>query len=107
MDESIFLTIKKMLDAESTTAFDTDLKMFINAELDTLRQNGIGIPGIYIVDGGETWEDFLIDPTNLQSVVTFIYCRVKPLFDGTISSSFSSILKERADEALWRLKEHD
>lgn len=108
MNESIFKSMKRMLDLEETTSFDTDIKFNINAALDTLRQNGVGAIGLYIETGEETWEDFLMDPTNLAHAQTFVYARIKPVIDGTISGTYVNTLKQIENESLWRCHaEHD
>lgn len=102
MNESIFASIKKMLDLEGTESFDMDIKMNINAALDDLRDGGVGIRGVYVETGEETWEDLLIDIVDLANAKLFVFASVKPIVDGTISGSYLNTLKEAKDKALWR-----
>ena len=72
MDNSILTEIKKLLGLdESYKAFDTDIIIHINTALMILTDIGIGPEdGYYIVDGTETWNDYLgVDMGKYQSDV--------------------------------------
>lgn len=102
MRESILTSIKKLLGiAEECTDFDPDVVMHINTVLMNLRQIGVGpSTGFVIADSSETWTDFLGPIGNVQfsAVKTFVYLKVKQMFDplgnGAVSDSTNSILKE-------------
>lgn len=107
MDESILTTIKKMLNITAEcTSFDTNIIVLINAQFATLNQLGVGPEeGFSISDSSAVWTDFISDLRKYESVKTYIYCRVAPLFDGsTMSSSLADAFKRTADELEWRLK---
>lgn len=103
--ESILNTIKKMLDVEeSCTHFDDTIINHINTALMVLTQIGVGPEkGFSIKDASVKWSDFLTDMSKLEGVKTYVYLRVKPLFDPTSSSAISSAMKNVADELEWRL----
>lgn len=103
--ESILNTIKKMLDVDiGCTHFDENIINHINTALMVLTQIGVGPEkGFSIRDANAKWSDFLTDMSKLEGVKTYIYLRVKPLFDPTSSSAISSAMKNVADELEWRM----
>lgn len=106
MGESILLSIKKLIGFERDyTAFDTDLITHINTYLALLRQVGVGPEEGFLITGySETWSDFLgEDETKLNMVKTFVYTRVKPVFDPPSNSFVASALKDEAAELIWRI----
>ena len=106
--ESILVSIKKMLGvSEKDTNFDTDIKIHINSVLMILTQLGVGPKkGFRITDEKETWNDFLgytADSEYIEGVKTYVYIRVKLVFDPPTSSSLAQALKEESKEYEWRL----
>lgn len=103
--ESILNTIKKMLDVDvGCTHFDENIINHINTALMVLTQIGVGPEkGFSIRDSNAKWSDFLTDMSKLEGVKTYIYLRVKPLFDPTSSSAISGAMKNVADELEWRM----
>ena len=105
MEESILLSIKKLLGLDGDyQAFDEDVVVHINTALSILRQLGVGPKnGFKITGSNETWGDFLGDSDKLEMAKTFVYTRVKPIFDPPSNSFVLSALKEESDELAWRL----
>lgn len=105
MEDSILKTIKSMLGPDSDyEAFDTDIIIHINSALATLTQVGIGrAKGFRITGPSETWSDFLGDAEDLDSAKTYVYCKVKMVFDPPTNSSLSTAMKELCQELEWRL----
>ena len=102
---SILNTVKKTLGIEATyTAFDVDIILHINSVFGTLNQLGIGPEaGFAIEDATATWVDFLVTDTRLNPVKTYIYLRVRLLFDPPTSSYHIDAMKEQIQELEWRL----
>lgn len=104
--ESILTSVKQMLGlTEEYTPFDMELTMHINSILPVLTQIGIGpVEGFNIVDASDTWEDFIgVDP-RLNMVKTYIYIRVKLIFDSqAMSSATIEAYNQTARELEWRL----
>ncbi|MBQ0088996.1 MAG: hypothetical protein KBT27_06660 [Prevotellaceae bacterium] len=107
MEDKILDTIKQMCDVAGIDSFDTDLKIYINTTLDELRDNSVGIAGFYLTTGEETWDEFVLDPEDLGNAKTYVYCKVKPLFDPTISGSYKETLNQQAEQCLWRLRNRE
>lgn len=107
---SILLTIKKMLGIDpECDAFDTDIIVHINSTLMSLRQMGIGPDAGFAVTGSEeSWNDLLNDGGKQEAVKTYIYLKVKSVFDPTANSVVNEAYKSVMNEIEWRLtSEHD
>lgn len=102
---SILNTIKKMLGLEiDYDAFDTDIIVNINSVLMGLTQIGVGpTTGFLITGADEVWSDLVGETTPISAVQTFIYLKVKILFDPPTSSSVLDALTRQASEFEWRL----
>lgn len=98
--ESILTSIKKMLGIiEECTDFDTDIVTHINTVFGILFQIGAGPSnGFSISDKTAVWTDFIGDQTNLEFIKTYIYLKVKTVFDPTSSSSIEKTYKETIAE---------
>lgn len=104
--ESILTSIKKLLGiAEEYEHFDADIIMHINTVFMTLTQLGVGpSAGFYIEDEEAIWEDFLPDRDKLQAIKTYIYLRVRLLFDpSSLGSATLSAYERQIQELEWRL----
>ena len=103
--DSILNTIKKMLGMEADyNAFDTDIIMNINSAIMILRQLGIGPPkGFSITGETETWDDLVGSSKLYDGVKTYIYLKVKSVFDPSTSTAASEASKEMIKELEWRL----
>ena len=103
--ESILTSIKKMLGiSEEYTHFDEDLIMHINSALAVLCQLGVGpSEGFFITDKSAVWSDFVPDLSKLQFIKTYVYQKVKLLFDPPQSSAAIQALNESIKEFEWRI----
>lgn len=108
LDESILNTTKSSLNlAVSDTAFDSDVKMFINSALSTVNQLGIGPPnGFMIFDGTETWRDLLGDEQRYAAVMAYMYLSVRLMFDPPGTLSVLNAFEKLKLEYEWRLNRH-
>lgn len=80
------------------TAFDTTIVIHINTIFNVLNQLGVGpLEGFMLETGDETWDQFFTD-TNLNAVKSYMYLRVKLLFDppstGFTQSSYDRQIQE-------------
>lgn len=105
--DSILTSIKKLLGiAEEYTQFDEDIIMHINTVFLNLTQLGVGPEeGFYIEDDTADWEDFVDVESNipLQAVKSYVYLKVKLLFDPPLSSSVIESTNRMIAELEWRL----
>ena len=105
METSILTSIKKMLGvAEDYTEFDEDIITHINSVFLNLTQLGVGPEGGFMIeDNTAVWEDFIDDSIRLQAVKTYMYLKVKLLFDPPLSSSVTESFTRMIAELEWRL----
>lgn len=104
-EDSILIGTKKILGIGADyDAFDLDIITHINAVFMTLNQLGIGpAEGFMIEDDSSKWQDFLGDDANLNAVRTYVYLRVRVLFDPPSTSFHLNSLQEQIKEFEWRL----
>ena len=105
MVDSILTSTKKVLGVtEDYTVFDADILMHINTMFATLNQLGIGPEGGFAIeDASATWDQYTNADMNLNSVKTYIYLRVRMLFDPPGTSFLLSAMNEQIKELEWRL----
>lgn len=105
VSESILDSIKKLLGiAPELVEFDTDIIIHINSYLNVLTQLGVGPrEGFEISNRDSTWKDFIGDDKQLNMVISYLFLRVKLVFDPPQNSATYTAHKERADEFEWRL----
>lgn len=105
--DSILTSIKKLLGiAEEYEHFDPDIVTHINSAFFTLTQLGVGpSEGFSINDASAKWDDFLskVNSKNLEAVKTYVYLKVKLLFDPPLTSSVTEAIKGQISEYEWRL----
>lgn len=103
--ESILTSIKKFLGIEKEYEhFDPDIIMHINSVFMDLTQIGVGpAEGFSIEDDTSAWTDFIPDTKNLQAVKSYIYLRVRLLFDPPSSSAVIEAMNRDIQRYEWRL----
>jgi len=103
--DSILTSIKKLLGiTEDYTHFDTDIIIHINTVFANLHQIGVGPDEPFsITDKNDLWSDFIGDSTNIESVKTYVYLKVKSIFDPPQSSSVAEATNNLIAELEWRL----
>lgn len=102
---SILDDTKKVLGLESEyTPFDTDLIMHINSVFSDLHQLGVGPePGYAIASKDETWDGFLADDLRLNNVKSYVYLRVRMLFDPPSIGYVLTAKEKEIEKAEWRV----
>jgi hypothetical protein len=106
MDASILTSTKKILGiAEDYTVFDEDIITHINTVFTTLTQLGVGpLEGFMIEDASATWDDYMpIVDMQFNSVRSYIYLRVRLLFDPPTTSYLIGAFDQQIKELEWRL----
>lgn len=103
--DSILTSIKKMLGiTEDYEHFDPDIIMHINSAFMILTQLGVGpIEGFFIEDETSLWSDFLPSTPRLEAVKSYVYLKVKLLFDPPSSSAVIESITKSISELEWRL----
>ena len=105
--ESILTSIKKLLGVpEEYKQFDDDIIMHINTVFLNLTQLGVGPnEGFSIEDDSAYWDDFVAVTSNaqLQAIKSYMYLKVKLLFDPPLSSAVIESTNRMIAELEWRL----
>ena len=105
MNESIFTTIKTLLDVHADDdSFDADILTYINSALYSLRQIGVGPKEGFVVTGADqTWSEFSTNASLIGEVKTYIQQKVRLLFDPPNNSFLVSAIQENLKELEFRL----
>lgn len=103
--ESILTSVKKMLGiTEEYEHFDADLIMHINSVFSIINQLGVGpSEGFIITDKSAVWKEFISDEAKLQIVKSYMYLKVKLLFDPPLGSAVMEAMNRQISEFEWRL----
>lgn len=107
MDEKILNDVKSQLNIPTdTTSFDLDIITSINTTFMVLNQLGLGPPDpFFIQDDTALWTDFMSDIEKYNGVKTYVYQKVRLVFDPPTTAHLLSALKEQSTELEYRLRE--
>lgn len=102
---SILDSIKKLLGLESDyTQFDVDIIMHINSVFSLLHQIGASpYEGVSIQDSSATWGMYIGDVSNIAFVKSYMYLKVRSLFDPPTLSFTLTAMLDQIKEMEWRL----
>ena len=105
MNDSILTSIKKLLGiTEEYEHFDQDIIIHINSVFMILNQLGVGSSnGFSITDKTAVWSDFISEEANLESVKSYIYLKVRLLFDPPTTSAVMESMNRMISELEFRL----
>lgn len=105
IDNSILLSIKDLLGLnEEQKNFDNVIIIHINKVFKDLNQLGVGPEdGFSIKDDYTLWTDYISDTEKFNDVITYMYLKVKLLFDPPLSSTVIASMERMASECEWRL----
>lgn len=106
ISESILTSVKKLLGIdENYTHFDADIIMHINSVFSILTQMGVGPANGFSISGkDDTWSAFITDKPNIFSLVkSYVYMKVRLLFDPPLSSAAIESINRQISEFEWRL----
>jgi len=104
--DSILTSTKKMLGIpEEETAFDLDVFIHINSVLSTLTQLGIGPDDdqLIVTSKDTTWDELIGVQKNINMVKSYIFMRVKLMFDPPTTGFATDALERQIKESEWRL----
>ena len=90
--------------SEDFAYFDRDIIDAINLAFSTLTQLGVGpTEGFKIENASTEWDAFVSDTVMLGLVQSYVYIKVRIIFDPPNSSFVLSSLNEQAKELEYRL----
>jgi len=102
MNEKILDTIKKMISVNDDW-FDVDILVLINNSISTLRQLGMSSNDLFIVTSDSLWSDYITNEKYFGDIQTYIYMRVKRVFDPPSSQALLEAMNQHIAEIEWRL----
>ena len=105
MEQSILTSTKKILGVgETDTSFDLDIITHINTAFSTLTQLGVGpVEGFMIEDADSEWDEFIGEDSRYQSVKSYVFLKVRQLFDPPTTSYLIDAVNKQINELEWRL----
>lgn len=105
MTQSILTSTKKLLGIdESLEVFDLDILIHINSVFSDLHQLGVGPEDPFsIEDEVDTWGMFIGDSQMINSVKSYVYLRVRLLFDPPQTGPTAAAMEKQAEQLAWRL----
>lgn len=105
MDDSILNSTKKILGlAEDYTAFDLDVITHINSAFSIVNQLGVGPTTTFVIeDSGAKWADLELSNEQLSMLRTYIFLKVRMLFDPPTTSFLIEAVNKQIEEHEARL----
>ena len=105
MTDRILESVKKVLGiAPENLVFDQDIVMHINSAFSVLHQLGVGPDEPFIIeDETATWSEFLGTERGVNSVKSYVYLRVRLLFDPPATSFALGAMEKQIEELGWRI----
>lgn len=106
--DSILNSIKKLCGiSEEDDSFDVDIIIHINSALMILNEIGIGPDGGYYIESAdETWDQYVPDNRFISKAIqSFVYIKVKLVFDPPASPTVVDALTSSADEYASRIRD--
>ena len=105
MEQSILKSTKKILGlADDYTAFDSDVITHINTAFSTVNQLGVGPTGGFTIeDNADVWDDIGLPQNQENMIKTYIFLKVKMLFDPPTTSFTIDAMNDQLKELEWRL----
>lgn len=102
--DSVKLALGGNLVSYSNDAFDQQLLLHINSVFTILNQLGVGPKELFAASKTSTWDEFLTgDSADLSLVKSYVYLRVRLLFDPPSSGFVMDSIKEQIKEFEYRL----
>lgn len=103
--ESILTSIKQMFGlGEDYTPFDPELIMHINSVFSILNDLGVGTTTTFkISDDKNTWADFLGASVDFEDTKSYMFMKVKLIFDPPASTALIEAYERQINEFQWRL----
>ncbi len=103
--DSILNSIKKRIGPSAEYEYyDPDIIMDINSTFTILTQLGVGPEAGFSITGEtETWDQFLPEGEQLELVKSYMYQKVRLMFDPPISSAVTQVIQDQLKEFEWRL----
>lgn len=104
MEDSILISTKTVLGIQDVPSFDTDVITHINSTFSIVTQLGIGpVEGFSIENAEGKWSDLGLSIPLLGLLRTYVFLKVRMLFDPPTTSFHIAAMHEQIDEHEHRL----
>jgi hypothetical protein len=105
VENSILDTTKKILGiSPEYKAFDLDVITHLNAALAVVAQLGVGpADGLFVEDETTQWGDLAVPANQLNLVKSYVFLKVRILFDPPSTSFHTESMQNQIREMEWRL----
>ena len=105
MSDSVLSSTKQMLGiSPEDTSFDVNVIMSINTALTILMDLGLTEVEAQIVTSDKmTWDELLGGRTDIEYVKTYVYQKVKLIFDPPTSTAAIDAMQRSISELEWRI----
>jgi hypothetical protein len=105
MEDSILKSIKKLLGLDPEyTVFDMEIIIHINSVFSVLHQLGAELSNEFIIeDDTAKWSDFIGEKQHIQLIKTYMYLKVRLVFDLPGTSFAIAAFEKQAAELEWRI----
>ena len=105
MSDSVLSSTKQMLGiSPEDTSFDVNVIMSINTALTILMDLGLTEVEDQIVTSDKmTWDELLGGRTDIEYVKTYVYQKVKLIFDPPTSTAALDAMQRSLSELEWRI----
>ena len=101
---SILDSIKQLLGIDvNDNNFDAELIIHINGALMILNQLGVGPEFYSITDKNNVWEEFTQGRKDLEIIKSFVYLKVRLMFDPPQNSFLVDSIGKQISEYEWRI----
>ena len=103
--DSVLDSVKQVLGlTPDMTSFDLDIAMHVNAVIGSLQQFGVNSDaGLFISDNTVKWTSITTRQDVLNFVKTYVYMRVRFIFDPPASGFAISAIEKQVQELEWRI----
>ena len=105
MSDSVLSSTKQMLGiSPEDTSFDVNVIMSINTTLTILMDLGLNEVEDQVVTSDKmTWDELLGGRTDIEYVKTYVYQKVKMIFDPPTSTAAIDAMQRSISELEWRI----
>lgn len=101
----ILADTKQLLGINPTdTSFDLELTMHTNSVITILTQLGVGPEEGFIITPATTWVEFIGARKDLEIIRSYIYLKVRLLFDPPQNSFLVTSIVDQCKEYEWRIE---
>lgn len=101
----ILTDIKQLLGiGPDDKSFDLEITMHINSVITILTQLGVGPEEGFVIESATPWTEFIGTRKDLEIVRSFIYLKVRLLFDPPQNSFLVTSIVDQAKEYAWRIE---